>query len=154
MHNWQYGAADGPMYGMYLAAYRTIYRANLLLGNAGDFGNLTVSRRALGGTSSATRGLMAGGLTPSLQDVIDYVTIASTADATDFGNLSVARHSCVGASNSIRGVFMGGMEPSTGVTIDYVTIASTGNAIDFGDLSAGHGRTGNAADSHGGLQSA
>lgn len=37
LHNWQYGAADGPMYGMYLAAYRTIYRANLLLGNVGDF---------------------------------------------------------------------------------------------------------------------
>src|SRR5690554_4884777 len=37
LHNWQYGAADGPMYGMYLAVYRTIYRANLLLGNAGDF---------------------------------------------------------------------------------------------------------------------
>jgi len=122
-------------------------------GDATDFGNITVSRRALGGTSSATRGLMAGGLTPSLQDVIDYVTIASTGDATDFGNLSVARHSCVGASNSTRGVFMGGMQPATGVTIDYVTIASTGNAADFGDLTAGHSRSGNAADSHGGLQS-
>lgn len=37
LSNWQYGAADSPMYGMYLAAYRTIYRANLLLGNADTF---------------------------------------------------------------------------------------------------------------------
>jgi tetratricopeptide (TPR) repeat protein len=37
LHNWQYGPADSPMYGMYLTAYRTIYRANLLLANVGDF---------------------------------------------------------------------------------------------------------------------
>lgn len=37
LHNWQYGAADSPMYSLYLTAYRTIYRANLLLANVGDF---------------------------------------------------------------------------------------------------------------------
>lgn len=37
LHNWQYGAADSPLYGLYLTAYRTIYRANLVLANVGDF---------------------------------------------------------------------------------------------------------------------
>jgi hypothetical protein len=37
LHNWQYGAADGPMYGLYLGAYELIYRANLLLANSEGF---------------------------------------------------------------------------------------------------------------------
>ena len=37
LHNWQYGAPDGPMYGLYTAAYRTIYRANILLENSEGF---------------------------------------------------------------------------------------------------------------------
>ena len=123
-------------------------------GNATDFGNLSVARQALGGTSSATRGLMAGGITPSLENTIDYITIASTGNATDFGNLTVARHSSTGVSNNTRGVFMGGLEPAYGNTMDYVTIASTGNAADFGDLFVAHSRAGNATDNHGGLQSA
>ncbi len=37
LHNWQYGAADGPMNGLYTAAYTVIYRANLLLANSEGF---------------------------------------------------------------------------------------------------------------------
>ena len=37
LHNWQYGAADAPLYGLYTAAYSTIYRANLLLANSEGF---------------------------------------------------------------------------------------------------------------------
>ena len=37
LHNWQYGAADSPLYGLYLTAYRTVYRANLILANVGDY---------------------------------------------------------------------------------------------------------------------
>ncbi len=37
LHNWQYGAADGPMSGLYNSAYTMIYRANLLLANSDDF---------------------------------------------------------------------------------------------------------------------
>lgn len=37
LHNWQYGAADAPLLGLYRAAYSTIYRANLLLANSEGF---------------------------------------------------------------------------------------------------------------------
>ena len=117
---------------------------------------MTVARGGTpAGCSSPTRATFGGGQTsPAVSDVIDYVTIGSTGNATDFGNLSVARHSLSGVSNNTRGVFMGGLEPAYGSTMDYVTIASTGNAADFGDLFVAHSRSGNAADSHGGLQSA
>lgn len=37
LHNWEYVASSGAMFGLYNAAYTTIYRANLLLENIGDF---------------------------------------------------------------------------------------------------------------------
>ena len=58
------------------------------LGNAQDFGDLTVSRFSLGSGSSSTRGLFFGGGTPTRKNEIDFVTIASTGDAIDFGNLT------------------------------------------------------------------
>ena len=54
-------------------------------GNATDFGDLTQIRESLGGCSSSTRGVFAGGLkgTPdnTNYNIIDYVTIASTGNA-------------------------------------------------------------------------
>ena len=38
------------------------------------------------------RGVFGGGQTPTNQNVLDYITIASTSNATNFGDLSVARH--------------------------------------------------------------
>ncbi len=105
-------------------------------GNATDFGNLTDSRRNLGGVSSPTRAVFSGGRddTPSSdteKNILDYVTIASTGNATDFGDLTVARGRHASVCSSTRGVFAGG-EPGVN-TIDYITTASTGNATDFGD---------------------
>ena len=60
-------------------------------GNATDFGDLTVARSSLGATSNNTRGVWAGGRTPTIENTIDYVTIASTGDASDFGDLTEAR---------------------------------------------------------------
>ncbi len=37
LHNWQYGAADSPLSGLYQRAYQTAYRANLLIENSEDF---------------------------------------------------------------------------------------------------------------------
>ncbi len=82
--------------------------------------------------AASARGLWAGGQTPSVSDVIDYVTIATTGNATDFGNLESARHSPAAVASPTRGV-MGGGYPSIN-TMQYVTIASTGNSKDFGDL--------------------
>jgi len=114
------------------------------LGNAADFGNLTVSAYdpQNGNVGSTTRGIFAGGhVNPTQNDTIGYVTMATMGDASDFGNLSVGRQSMGGISSSTRGVFAGGTEasapnPGSVNTIEYITIANTGNTTDFGDLSA------------------
>ena len=63
-------------------------------GNAIDFaGDLTGdARRSAKGMNNSTRGVFAGGDTPSGNlDVIDYITMASTGvNAQDFGNLIAA----------------------------------------------------------------
>ena len=134
-----------------LAAVQNIieYITISTLGDAKDFGDLSVARRKHTSASNSTRALFGGGETPGNSDVIDYVAIASLGDAIDFGNLSVARHDGAAAASQTRGVFAGG-DPTTD-TIDYVTIASVGNATDFGNLIAGIDRFCGLSDSHGGL---
>ena len=130
---------------------RTEFVSITSLGNSQEFGNLSVTRNAVGGSSSSTRGLVSGGLTPSLSDVIDFCTIATLGDFTDFGNLSVARRSGASCSSSTRGVHGAGTTPTNLNTIDFVTIASAGNATDFGDMTyAARGVAANS-DVHGGL---
>ena len=106
------------------------------LGNAADFGNLSTGRRNLFSTSNETRGIVAGGITPSIQNIIDYVTISSTGNATDFGDLtaSTTTEANGGASSPTRALFGGGSTPSVSNKIDFVQIMTTGNATDFGDL--------------------
>jgi hypothetical protein len=102
------------------------------LGNATDFGDLTVGRNYLSGMDNATRGVFAGG--GSNTNVMDYITILTTGNATDFGDLTVGRTSGGGLNNSTRGVMGGGNSGSVTNVMDYITIATTGNATDFGDL--------------------
>jgi hypothetical protein len=103
--------------------------------NASDFGDLTLPRRSLGACSSSTRGVWGGGGNAGEQNIIDYVTIATTGNATDFGDLSVRRNQLSGGSSSTRGFFAGGWQaPIKLNVIEYITIATTGNASDFGDL--------------------
>ena len=59
------------------------------LGNAFEFGDLSVGRSTSSAVSSKTRGVWGGGYTPSNIDVIDYVEFATQGNAVDFGNLSV-----------------------------------------------------------------
>ena len=121
------------------------------LGNATDFGDLTVTRGSIAACSSSTRGVFGGG-TP-LTNTIDYITIATTGNATDFGDLTTARYSFAACSSSTRGVFGGGYTvPSTFYNIiDYITIASVGNATDFGDLSVARSGLAACSNAHGGL---
>ena len=105
---------------------------------APNFGDLTVARRKLASASSSTRGIFAGGATPSATDVIDFITILSTGNATDFGNLlsnSDDSSQCFGGGNNTRGIFAGGYNNVN--TIQYITIATTGDAQNFGDLITG-----------------
>ena len=107
-------------------------------GDTTVFGNLSVARRSLGSTSSLTRGLFAGGYTPTSSNVIDYITFNSLGSASDFGNLTEARYSIGSINSSTRSVYAGN---GTGKNvIDFVTTANLGNAIDFGDLSAQTGQ--------------
>ena len=102
-------------------------------GNSTDFGNLTQSRRAIGGVSNATRGVFCGGLSPTPRDTVDFVTIASIGNAVDFGNLTQARQSGTAMSSPTRGVIYGGYFHPSYVANEFITIASTGNAQEFGD---------------------
>ena len=119
------------------------------LGNTTDFGDLRFTSGAYfqGACSSATRGLIKGGLT----DVdIQYVTIASAGNASDFGDMTVARYSLACCSSTTRGIAAGGqgnMTANKTEIIDYVTIASTGDSTDFGDLSDRRHSLGSASSS-------
>jgi hypothetical protein len=95
--------------------------------------------------NGGARGVFAGGYTAptsgnpptlTLQNLIEYVNIASTGNSQDFGDLTVTRRDACSCSSSTRGVFSGGQVPSPNVlynTIDYITYSSTGDATDFGD---------------------
>lgn len=108
------------------------------LGNAQDFGDLTVSRRPGCGFASKSRGVFCAGrqvgLIPS--NVIDYVTITSTGNAQDFGDTYQVQQHGFGFSSETRGVYGAGETTSDVATnvIQYITIASTGNGVDFGDI--------------------
>ena len=102
-----------------------------------DFGNATVAASFIGGLSNSTRGVFAGGDNSSGNEIntMDYITIASTANATDFGDLSAANKELSGTASPTRGLFSGGRVGSTRINrIEYITIASTSNTSDFGDL--------------------
>jgi len=130
-------------------------------GNATDFGDLSTARDLRATISNGVRSVMGGGqnapadqgaVSATKENIIEYVTIASTGNVTDFGNLTVARSNNGGTSSSTRGVFMGGNDGSGSNVIDYITIASTSNATDFGDLTGNRIAGGSASDGHGGLQ--
>ena len=125
------------------------------LGDSTDFGSLTAAKKASYSCASSTRGIFAGGLTPSDINNIDFITIATKGNASDFGDLTEAKHNYgAGTSSQTRGIF-GGTEkysPTTyNNTIEFITIASTGNAADFGDITQKRGQNGDFSDVHGGL---
>ncbi len=108
-----------------------------------DFGQTTVARRSTGSFSSSTRALMGGGFVSptspahTISDVIDFVTIANTANAIDFGDMQSTGYAYGTASNETRGLFAGGYRPNNSAvvnTIDLITIATAGNASNFADL--------------------
>jgi len=131
-------------------------------GTAIDFGDLTDARHSLGslsnshgglndgyqgtrinpipqGSGAGTRGLWAGGQTPSTLSSIDLVTITTLGNASDFGDLTLGRYGAMDGAmtSSVRACFAGGGTPAGYFdTIDYVHFAHTGNAADFGNLTS------------------
>ena len=112
-------------------------------GNATDFGNLLGQYYSNPGASSATRGLWMGGTTNATsvsgsQNVIQYVTIASTGNAIDFGDMIAAISTSATFNSPTRAIAAGGYQPTPGArtdTIQYITTSTLGNSADFGDLS-------------------
>lgn len=131
------------------AANKISYFSIGTLGNASDFGDLTVRRWSHAGVSDGSRCCFGGGFDYGPFPVsnlglttIDYITSSTTGNASDFGDLSSARGvysgGIAGLSDGSRGVFAGGQRRGGyrefTYNMDYITIASTGNAADFGDL--------------------
>jgi len=91
--------------------------------------------------SNRGRGVFGGGQSPTTQQVIDFVNIASTGNAFNFGELTSAKHSVGAVSSAIRGIYAGEGPGSGSTDMDYITIASQSDAIDFGDLTAARRNT-------------
>ena len=105
------------------------------LGNASNFGNLSIARDRHASFASPTRGIFYGGRTgPTNINSIEYITISTLGDGQDFGDATITNMFASGCSSSTRGLVGGGYNPTVQNVIEYITIASTGNAIDFGDL--------------------
>ena len=76
------------------------------LGNAIDFGNLTVGRYSFSSVSTQTRAVWAGGSDGSTDNynVLDYVEISTLGDAMEFGDLTEGRYGTAAASDSHGGL--------------------------------------------------
>jgi hypothetical protein len=109
-------------------------------GNAQDFGDLTLARRAGSAAgNNSTRGILAGGqIAPAggATNIIDFITMATIGNSTDFGDLATPRYRLGAATNSTRALQFGGSAPgdAQNANIDYITIATQGNSANFGSL--------------------
>ena len=125
-------------------------------GNVTDFGNLSAVRAKLAACSSATRGVIAGGIASgsgAKLNTMEYITMGSTGNTTDFGDLATGRINNIAFSSNLRGCIGGGEGSSAKLdSVEYITIATTGNAADFGDLSTVRSQSGSTSNVHGGLQ--
>ena len=98
--------------------------------------------------ASDTRGIFAGGYTPTVVKKIERIEITSTGNSTDFGNLTTVRRFAGGMSDCVRGVVAAGHDPSATQNMDYFDIDSDGNADDFGDQGTA-GQTSGTSNAHG-----
>ena len=107
--------------------------------------------------SSSTRGVFAGGSKPGAgggnQNLLEFITIATTGNAVDFGGVSTLFRYGGGISNQTRGLiagaYQGGGASGTLNTIQFITIATLGDTLDFGDMTnnSGNGVQGMGATS-------
>ena len=122
-------------------------------GNSQTFGDSITGDGIEGfAVGSSTRGLFSGGY-PSVGNVIEFITFATTSNGTDFGDMTTGRRSGAGAGNETRGLFAGGLNSSgTSLnTIEFSTIATLGNSTDFGDLTQARDQFAGLADTTRGI---
>ena len=105
------------------------------LGNASDFGNITIANQNGACVGDGTYGILGGGTRSgsSTRPTIDYITIETPGDATDFGDLTTNSYNHTSTNDMTRGVFIQGTQ---GNNIDYITMATPGNAASFGSTSS------------------
>ena len=72
------------------------------LGNAVDFGDMTMARSHFASSSSQLRALFASSLSNTAS--IDTVEILTTGNAKDFGDLTAGGHNADGTSNAHGGL--------------------------------------------------
>ena len=106
----------------------------------GDTLNWTQIEMTSQDLDGGARALFAGGLTPSLQDIIDYITISTLGDTIDFGDINAGKQSMAACASRTRALNLGGYTTATENEIEYVTISSLGNTQDFGDLTQSKNR--------------
>ena len=90
--------------------------------------------------------LFRSGSTPSLTNVIEYITIMVLGNAIDFGDAQqVTNNLQVGGtkSSSTRGVFGAG----TPSHLQYIQISTLGNSLTFGNLISSSGTNGSSSSS-------
>lgn len=112
-------------------------------------GVLTAGRDQLNALSDGTYGVFCMGWVSSPNVTMDYVTIATDANAVDFGDTTLGRAGPACASDATRGIIAGGYQASgdLGVNIiEYITVASPSNSTDFGDLTTARCNFGGAGD--------
>ena len=112
------------------------------LGNTVEFGDMSVDARTyMGGASSRTKALFAGGYSPGSVNTVSTCIFASQGNTSDYSDLSVSRFGVCGLSNQTRALFAGGgpsNSSNNGINvIDYFTISAGGTVQDFGDLNTG-----------------
>jgi len=97
---------------------------------------------------TGTRGIYAGGNTPSYIQKIEFITISTMGSPLGFGDLTIASTGRSGTASRTRGLFTGvGNAPSgQSNVIEFITISSTGDATDFGDATVGQGYRGGCSN--------
>jgi hypothetical protein len=131
------------------------YITTSTLGNASDFGDVSISESIRGHAagSNAVRGVYGGGTRypNGVQNGLEFITMATLGNGKEFGDLTyTGRQEGGGCASGTRAVFGGAYSPSAVNTMNYVQIMTTGNGVDFGDLTIARG-TGALSNGHGGL---
>ena len=107
------------------------------LSNTIDFSDLTADMSESGAHSNNVRFLITGA-SSNANNVINFLTVASTGSAQDFGDVPNTVSSVAGCGSPTRAIWgtnISGSSPYPALNnIEFVTIASTGNSLDFGDL--------------------
>ena len=129
-------------------------------GNTVDFGDLVDHGDGASsllyngvGYSNSTRGIIHGGrdVNGNMNNLIQFITIATTGNSSDFGDTAVSAMHQMGGSSPTRGVVGAGYNPSVTNAMEFVNIMSLGNASDFGDCTARDEVLGGCSNGHGGL---